>query len=86
MNKTIQIDNWKLTRLSDGTQITAHVPGDITNDLFVSGIIPDPYYADNFKKVGWVASEDFDYTVNLLLQMRWYRPERQKPRKHLKQL
>lgn len=67
MNKTIQIDNWKLTRLSDGTQIPAHVPGDITYDLYDSGIIPDPYYADNFKKVGWVAAEDFDYTGSFKL-------------------
>lgn len=67
MDKTIQIQNWKLTRLSDGSEFPAHVPGDITRDLYLAGKIPDPYYADNFKTLGWVAAEDFDYVGTFTL-------------------
>ena len=41
--------------------INANVPGDINDDLFRAGIIPDPYFGMNHKKIEWVIKNNFTY-------------------------
>jgi beta-mannosidase len=43
----------------------ATVPGEVHTDLQAAGIIPDPFYADNEKKVQWVGEEDWEYRTTL---------------------
>lgn len=62
MEQRLEIKNWKLKNLTDGQTFDAHVPGDITNDLFAAGLITDPYFGINFKRLGWVADREFEYT------------------------
>ena len=39
----------------------ATVPGGVHHDLLALGRIPDPFVADNEKKVQWVAESDWEY-------------------------
>ena len=50
-----------LNRIMDDSWIDANVPGDIHNDLFNAGLIPDPYFSDNSLKCGWVTETDWLY-------------------------
>jgi len=45
----------------------AAVPGSVHTDLMKAGIIPDPFYGDNEKKVQWISEHDWIYydTFNL---------------------
>ena len=43
-------------------EIDATVPGCIHTDLMNAGIIPDPYYRDNEKKLMWVGETDWEYS------------------------
>ena len=56
---------WQLAffdkRTGEERRLSASVPGDINNDLFKAGIIEDPYFGTNHKKIGWVIREDFTY-------------------------
>lgn len=60
------ISDWRLTNTETGESIPAQVPGDITADLFRAGRIPDPFYADNHKQLGWIARTDFTYTAEFV--------------------
>lgn len=62
MEQRLEIKNWKLKNLTDGQTFDAHVPGDITYDLFTAGLITDPYFGLNFKKLSWIADQEFEYT------------------------
>ena len=48
--------------LSKNTSIPAHVPGDITDDLFRASLIKDPYYGMNHNDLLWIPQQDFIYT------------------------
>lgn len=41
--------------------LPAQVPGGVHTDLLVAGRIPDPFVADNEKRVQWVAESDWEY-------------------------
>ncbi len=41
--------------------LPANVPGGVHTDLLALGRIPDPFVADNEKKVQWVAESDWEY-------------------------
>lgn len=67
MDCIMQITNWKLTNLSTGKTFPAHVPGDITDDLYRCGEIAAPYYGENYKQLGWIAETDFEYEGTFVL-------------------
>lgn len=67
MDCIMQITNWKLTNLSTGKTVPAHVPGDITDDLYRCGEIAAPYYGENYKQLGWIAETDFEYEGTFVL-------------------
>lgn len=62
MEQKIFVKDWKLKNLTDGRVIEAHVPGDITQDLYEAGVICDPYYGLNFKEMDWIVKTDFEYS------------------------
>ena len=60
MNRS-ELKNFTLT---DGRiTVPAVVPGDISADLYRAGIIPDPFYSDNFKSLGWIHQRDWTYSA-----------------------
>lgn len=56
-----KITDFDLIRNKTGETFSATVPGDITVDLYRSGMIEDPYFGLNHKDIGWIVNEDFDY-------------------------
>ncbi len=52
---------WNMTRVATGEQYNVNVPSDNYTQLLELGVIPDPYYKDNEKKVEWVGREDWTY-------------------------
>ncbi len=52
---------WQFRQASTSDWLPATVPGGVHTDLLALGKIPDPFVADNEKKVMWVAEQDWDY-------------------------
>jgi beta-mannosidase len=59
---------WQFRKSDSETWQPAHVPGGVHTDLLALDLIPDPFVADNEKRVMWVAESDWVYqrtfTVN----------------------
>lgn len=80
-NKLLLNESWKVRQidscndvnidysrlLADRNWVEASVPGDIHDDLFKAGIIPDPYYSDNCVKCSWVTESDWLYYTEFTL-------------------
>lgn len=45
----------------EGEWSNATVPGAVQTDLMASGVIDDPFYGDNEKRVQWVGEKDWEY-------------------------
>ena len=53
--------NWTLS--GEGVDsMPAHVPGDVTAELFACGRIPDPLYGKNNESLAWIAEKEWVYT------------------------
>jgi beta-mannosidase len=52
---------WQFRQLKSKEWLPANVPGGVHTDLLALGRIPDPFVADNEKKVQWVAESDWEY-------------------------
>ncbi len=52
---------WEFRQLGTEEWLPASVPGGAHNDLLALGHIPDPFVADNEKRVQWVAESDWVY-------------------------
>jgi len=53
---------WQLRQVGNDEWLPATVPGGVHTDLLDLGLIPDPFFGDNEKKVMWVAEKDWEYT------------------------
>ena len=63
-------ENWVFKQLNDSTWLKASVPGSVHTDLINNGIIEDPYFRLNERKVQWVDKKDWVYqtTFNIVGQ------------------
>jgi beta-mannosidase len=52
---------WLFRQLGTDDWLPANVPGGVHTDLMAVGRIPDPFAADNEKRVQWVAQSDWEY-------------------------
>jgi beta-mannosidase len=52
---------WTFRQLGRDEWLPAQVPGGVHTDLLAVGRIPDPFVADNEKRVQWVAESDWEY-------------------------
>jgi beta-mannosidase len=52
---------WQFRQAGMEEWLPARVPGGVHTDLLVTGRIPDPFVADNEKRVQWVAESDWEY-------------------------
>ncbi|MGC8780393.1 MAG: beta-mannosidase [Anaerolineae bacterium] len=52
---------WQFRRAGTDEWLPAQVPGGVHTDLLALGRIPDPFVADNEKRVQWVAESDWEY-------------------------
>ena len=61
MNVQSLTGQWQFRQAGAADWAAATVPGGVHTDLLALGGIPDPFVADNEKKVMWVAEQDWDY-------------------------
>ncbi len=61
MNKQTLSGTWQFRQSGSQKWLPATVPGGVHTDLLALGLIPDPFAADNEKKVQWVAESDWEY-------------------------
>ena len=59
--KRIPLTDWTFRNAKDMQYMPAGVPGTVHTDLLANGVIEDPFYRDNEKKVQWVEREDWVY-------------------------
>jgi beta-mannosidase len=52
---------WKFREAGKGAWRAASVPGCVHTDLLRNGLIEDPFYRDNEKKLQWVGKTDWEY-------------------------
>ena len=55
--------NWQFRQAGTAEWLPAIVPGGVHTDLLALGRIPDPFVADNEKRVQWVAEADWEYRL-----------------------
>ncbi len=55
---------WEFRQAGTEEWLPASVPGGVHTDLLALGHIPDPYVADNEKRVQWVAESDWIYRLS----------------------
>ena len=55
------IGNWRFRQAGTEEWLHAKVPGGVHTDLMAASRIPDPFVADNEKRVQWVAESDWEY-------------------------
>ena len=58
------IGDWQFRRADSSEWLPAKVPGGVHTDLMAIGRIPDPFVADNEKRVQWVAQFDWVYRTS----------------------
>ena len=56
--------DWQFQKEGTVEWLPANVPGSVHTDLMASGCIPDPFVADNEKRVQWVAESDWVYRTS----------------------
>lgn len=61
----LELSNFTLN--NEKNTIPATVPGDITVDLFRAELIEDPFYGDNFKRLGWIHESDWTYSTHFVV-------------------
>jgi len=52
---------WQFHKSGEEAWLPARVPGGVHTDLLALELIPDPFVADNEKRVMWVAESDWVY-------------------------
>jgi beta-mannosidase len=55
---------WQFQQGGAEDWLPANVPGNVHTDLMANGRIPDPFVADNEKRVQWVAESDWEYRTS----------------------
>jgi beta-mannosidase len=55
---------WQFQQAGTKEWLPAIIPGGVHTDLMASGCIPDPFVADNEKRVQWVAESDWVYNTS----------------------
>jgi beta-mannosidase len=53
--------SWQFRQVGRDEWLPATVPGGVHTDLMAAGRIPDPFVADNERRVAWVAASDWEY-------------------------
>lgn len=68
--------NWQFRQKGTQAWHPATVPGTVHTDLLACGLIPDPFYADNEKKLQWIENEDWEYKADFTCDKQTYANQR----------
>ena len=55
---------WQFQKAGGEEWLPANIPGSVHTDLMASGRIPDPFAADNEKRVQWIAESGWVYRAS----------------------
>ena len=77
MFKQTLCGTWQFRQGGAKEWLPASVPGGVHTDLLASNKIPDPFVADNEKKVQWIAESDWEYRRTFSVEKNLARQERQ---------
>jgi beta-mannosidase len=58
--------SWQFRQAGTEEWLLATVPGGVHTDLLAAGRMPDPFVADNEKRVQWVAESDWEYRCSFM--------------------
>jgi beta-mannosidase len=58
---------WEFREVGTEKWYPAEVPGCVHTDLLRNGLIPDPYFSDNEKKLQWIETKDWEYKKDFIL-------------------
>ncbi|HEU4596078.1 MAG TPA: hypothetical protein VFS10_13130, partial [Pyrinomonadaceae bacterium] len=61
---TLLHGGWKFREVGKTVWHAAAVPGCVHTDLLRHGLIEDPFYRDNEKKLQWIGKTDWEYETN----------------------
>ena len=64
----VKFDKWSFKNVKDTKYLPSTVPGTVHTDLLANGIIEDPFYRDNEKKVQWIEKEDWVYRTEFAVE------------------
>lgn len=64
----VKFDKWEFRNAKEANYLPATVPGTVHTDLLANGIIEDPFYRDNEKKVKWIEKEDWVYRTEFSVE------------------
>jgi beta-mannosidase len=64
----VNFDKWSFRNTKDTKYLPATVPGTVHTDLLANGIIEDPFYRDNEKKVQWIEKENWVYRTEFRIE------------------
>jgi beta-mannosidase len=67
---------WQFRQAGSEAWLPASVPGGVHTDLLAAGRIPDPFAADNERRVQWVAEADWEYRHTFSIAPELLREER----------
>jgi beta-mannosidase len=60
--------DWQFRQVGEGVWYDAKVPGEVHTDLLDNGIIEDPFFRDNERKLQWIGKTDWEYQVSFTLR------------------
>jgi beta-mannosidase len=73
---TLHLDKgWNFNRAGMENWYPAIVPGSIHSDLFLNGLIEDPFIGDNEKKLQWIDSVDWIYKCEFFTDGNFKKPK-----------
>jgi beta-mannosidase len=64
----VNFEKWSFRNSKDTKYLPATVPGTVHTDLLANGIIEDPFYRDNEKKVQWIEKENWVYRTEFIIE------------------
>lgn len=54
---------WQFSEMGIGNWLPASVPGTVHTDLFKNGVIEEPFFSDNEKKLQWIEEKNWEYKL-----------------------
>lgn len=68
-------EKWEFCEEGDSSFYAANVPGQVHLDLFLNGLIEDPFWADNELKQRWIEEENWVYQTSFNVDRKTLRNE-----------
>jgi beta-mannosidase len=66
-HRSLNSEKWIFRKVTEEKWHPATVPGTVHTDLLANKLIPDPFYADNEKKLQWIENESWEYKTTFSL-------------------